>query len=105
MVRACVQEQKSFNFYDWWLRHAAYYHAWCLRHADAADAAWSICSVALCGLSVLVSVRQLHHDRARLRAMSKATTGLQWLMVTSTSAMGGQTATLDHDGTHYLVLR
>ena len=67
---------------------------------NAADAACSMCSVALCGLSVLVSVRQLHHDRARLRAMSKATTGLQWLMVTSTSAMGGQTATLDHDGTH-----
>ena len=66
----------------------------------AADAAWSMCCVALCGLCVLVCVRLLHHVCARLRAMSMASSGLLWLMVFSSSAMGGQSASLELNGSH-----
>ena len=67
---------------------------------EAAEAPCSKWRGPLHDLIVLCGPCLLPHDCIDLNALSVTTSGHQWLMVGSASAVGGQTATLDHGYVH-----
>ena len=72
---------------------------------EAAEAACSTWGLPLCCFIVLhwwLHGLMIAHVSM---CLSKATSGLHWLMATSASGVGGRAATLDQGGDHWVALR
>jgi hypothetical protein len=105
VIRVCLQEQHSLNFHDSWQWHAAGHRGQCQRHAGGSGGSLIDVDLPLCCLTVLRGRVYGLMTAPVYKCLSKATSGLQWLIVGRSSAVGGGTATLDQGGDHWVALR